>query len=360
MFDHRIVAIISKEDLIQFPINETIDAEGCYVSPGFIDIHTHGIAGHDVMDSDEKGLSDMCRRYSASGVTGVLATTMTMDINSIRKAVCILNGLVKEKKMKVIIGCHLEGPFISKSYPGAQNTEYIIQPDISLIEEFKDVIRLVTIAPELSGAKEFIQACVDRNITVSIGHSSATYEEAIEAIKIGAKSITHTFNAMTPLQHRNPGVVGAAMEETGVYCELIADNIHIHPAVQRILLNIKGIDNIILVSDSMRAAAMSEGIYELGGQPVEVKDRSARLKDGTLAGSILTLDEALRNFKNNTGISIEDVVKTVTVNPSKLIGLDHKKGSLDKEKDADITIFDDEINIRYTFCEGDLCYRKKD
>lgn len=356
IFDENIIDILQEEEACKIRPDEIIDAKGGYISPGFIDIHTHGTEGHDIMDGDEAGIEFISKKYASSGVTSFLATTMTMDLHSIDKALCNIRRAMKKNCGANILGCHLEGPFISRKYPGAQDTAYIINPDNSIIGEYNDVIKMVTIAPETKNSEEFIKYCVKEGIRVSIGHSSASYEESVNAIKLGVRSITHTFNAMLPLHHREPGIIGAAMDNADVYCELIADNVHVHPVIQRILLKLKGVDRMILITDSMMAASMSDGYYELGGQTVCVKNGSARLKNGTLAGSTLTIDKALRNFRENTDISVYNAIKSVTANPAKLLGIDNIKGSLRKGMNADIVVFDDDFNVSHTFVNGCLCY----
>lgn len=358
LFDNTIVGIVPEKEIENYELEELIDAGGLYVSPGFIDIHTHGTAGHDIMDGQEAAIRAISEKLTCSGVTGFLATTMTMNFNSIKKALDMIKGAMRKSYGAKVLGCHLEGPFISRKFPGAQNAHYIIEPDFSQMEEYKDIIKIVTMAPEVKNSQKFIKKCVSANIVVSIGHSCATYAETLSAISLGAGSITHTFNAMTPFHHRDPGMAGAAMDNISVNCELIADNIHVHPGVQRILLKAKGIDKITLVTDSIRASGMGEGSYELGGQMVIVKANCARLENGTLAGSILTMNQALKNFRTNTGISVEEAVKTVTFNPAKLLGIDSKSGSLQEGKDADIVIFNENFNILYTFVSGHLCYKR--
>lgn len=356
LYDKKILGIVPESEFDKNEAEAVMDAGGLYISPGFIDIHTHGVMGHDVMDADAKGLRAMRLQYASSGVTGFLATTMTMDRTSMEAALRIL-----EKEMQIhcgaqILGCHLEGPFINPRYSGAQNASFVQNPDFSLIEQYKHVIQLVTVAPESKEALAFIQACVREGIAVSVGHSGASFDETIQAIRRGAKSMTHMFNAMTPLHHREPGAAGAALDEKDVYCELIADNIHVHPAMQRLLLKVKGIEKIILVTDSIRAAGLADGSYALGGQSVQVKDSCARLDNGTLAGSVLMMHQALRNFMCNTGVCFADAIRTVTVNPATLLGIQERKGSLKVGKDADFVILDGGFRILNTVVEGVLCY----
>ena len=356
IFEDKIIDIIPRSEICKYPINNLIDAKNNYVSPGFIDIHTHGAMGHDIMDGDYEGIKAISESFVSYGVTGFLPTTMTMNWDKIEGALRAIQKATAETSGSKVLGCHLEGPFISSKNAGAQNPIFIQNPDFELLKNYTKLIKIITIAPELENAECFIKECVDNNIVISIGHSHGTYEDAINAIGNGARSITHTFNAMTPLNHREPGIVGAAMCSTEVYCELIVDNIHVHPAVQRILLKLKGIDRIILVTDSMRASGMGNGCYELGGQSVVVENNSARLENGTLAGSILTIASALRNFRINTGVCIIDTVKTVTANPAKLLGMEESIGNIGIGKNSDIVIFNEDFSILYTFVNGNLCY----
>lgn len=357
LFDERIVEIAEGHATEKPELEEIIDAEGKYLSPGFIDMHIHGCLGNDTMDDSDRSIWNISKSIAATGVTAFLPTTMTMKFSMIEKSINRIRELMNHEPGASILGCHLEGPFISDEYKGAQDGRYIRRPDFTSIEGLSDVIRIITIAPEEEGSDEFIERCAGMGIIVAIGHTKASYEQAIKAIEKGASHITHTFNAMTPLHHRNPGVVGAAMDSTAV-CELIADNIHVNPAVQRILLKVKGIERIILVTDAMKACLLEEGEYDLGGQRVIVKGEEARLAAGNLAGSVLTLNKALKNFIINTGVSLNEAVRTVAENPARVLGISDRKGSIAIGKDADLTLFDNDFKIYGTFVKGKKVYER--
>lgn len=351
LYQDRIVGIQdSVEDLADI---EWIDARGCYVSPGFIDIHIHGAFGYDAMDWDEAALSTISKGLCQYGVTGFLPTTMSMDSDSIHRALGNIRKAVNAKGEGArILGAHLEGPFINPLRKGAHDEHYIIKADYELIKDYLDIIKIITIAPEVEGHMDFIKG-MHQHISFSIGHSNATYEEAMAAIEAGVKSATHLFNAMTALNHREPGIVGAVLN-SDIYCELIADKVHVHPAAFKLLAKVKGSDRIILITDAMRAACMKQGTYELGGQQVIVEQGAVRLTDGTLAGSVLRLDEAVRNLKEHTTLSLPEVIETVTANPAALIGMSEEIGSLDAGKKADFVIFDEKFDIKATIIEGKL------
>lgn len=357
IFEDKILGIIPKEQLAKYQIDEQIDAEGQYLSPGFIDIHVHGCNGFDTMDEDEKALAFISKGILQTGVTSFLPTTMTMSFDRIWDSMEHIRQAMGKSSGAEVLGCHMEGPFIHGDYKGAQDPKYIINPDISKIETYLDCIKVITIAPEVAESSDFIKACVQRGIVVSIGHSSATYEQAMEAIGAGVSQMTHTFNALPPLHHRLPGAIGAAMDSE-IACELIVDNLHVHPAMQRILLKAKGLEKIILITDAMRASLLGEGEYDLGGQNVIVKEGEARLPNGVIAGSVLSLNKAVRNFMENTGIDLVSAIRLVTLNPAKQIKMDHNKGSIEIGKDADMVLCNDELEIFATFVKGNLLFRR--
>lgn len=352
-YDDTILDIIDFKDI---PENsEVIDGKGCYLSPGFIDIHVHGCMGYDTMDEDENAVVEISKGLLKTGVTAFLPTTMTMGFDRIYTSLSNIRKSMKNNLYAQILGCHLEGPFLNEKYKGAQEGKYMMPPDFDKISSYKDIIKTITIAPELPGSLEFIKECKRNNIVVSIGHTNATFEEVSAAIDAGASHMTHTFNAMTPLHHRKPGAVGAAMY-FNVTCEMITDNIHLHPAVQNILYSIKGDDRIILITDAMRACLLKDGEYDLGGQVVHVVGKEARLASGNIAGSVHTMNNAVKNVIENTGAKLFQAVNMASLNPARLLGIDNKKGSIEKNKDADFVMFDEDYNVIMSIVKGRIVY----
>lgn len=355
VFDDKILDILDEA-----PKNcEIIDAKGKYVSPGFIDIHIHGNMGKDTMDATKEALTTIAKSIVRHGVTSFLPTTMTMDQESIYNALDAIKSLMGYGEDKAeILGAHLEGPFINQKYKGAQNESYIIDPSYEFIEKYKDVIKVITYAPEQDEDFKFTKEVVkNTDIALSIGHSKATFNQATEAINLGARNITHLFNAMTPLNHRNPGVVGAGLT-SDIYCEIIADKIHISEDLFQFILDNKGEDKLILITDSIEAGGLEDGEYSLGGQKVTVKDSQARLESGALAGSVMPLNKMVYNFLNNTNLDIRKVVRLAAINPARSIGIDKTKGSIEIGKDADIILIDEDINCYMTINKGNIVYKK--
>ncbi|MBX4261097.1 N-acetylglucosamine-6-phosphate deacetylase [Clostridium estertheticum] len=362
VFDLKIIGIIDNDNFHQYKeecreeIN-VIDAKGRFVSPGFIDIHIHGSGGYDTMDATKKALKIIGTTIAENGVTGYLPTTMTMEASSIYKALDVVREEMGiETRGAKILGVHVEGPFINEKYKGAQKANNIVKPDYDIIKDYLDIIKIITLAPEKDIDHSFIKKVkANSKITLSIGHSDASFEEAMKAIDDGISHATHIFNAMTPFNHRKPGIVGAIFT-SDISCELIADLIHVHPAIFNILINLVHTDRMVLITDSMRAGCIKSGVSELGGQKVIVKNGAARLEDGTLAGSVLTLNKAILNMLRNSDLKIYDVVAMATINPAKVINMDNKKGSLEIGYDADIAIFNDDIDVSFTIVEGKIVY----
>lgn len=355
-FDGKILGFCEEKDI---PSNaEVIDAEGGYVAPGLIDIHIHGYLGEDVSDGNAQGIFKMANGIMKNGVTAFCPTTMTVSTDEINKALNVVRSLKEESKNwngAEILGVNLEGPFINPKKKGAQAEEYIKAPDGDFVIKNADVIRLVTMAPEIEGGYEAIKRIRENcDVAVSVGHTDATFEQALEAIDAGATHITHLFNAQTPLHHRNPGVVGAALLEN-VTAELIADTFHVHKGLFELLARVKG-DNLVLITDCTRAGGMPDGEYSLGGQPIFVKGVECLLEDGTIAGSVLRLNDAVKNYKDNTSLPLWKAVAAASLNPARAIGIDDRKGSLEPDKDADIIITDDDFNIKKTIIGGKVKY----
>ncbi len=337
----------------------TVDAKGNYVAPGLIDIHIHGYLGEDTCDAKPEGIKKMAYGVVQNGVTAFLPTTMTVAKNKIIDALDAVRSLKEESKTwdgAEILGVHAEGPFINPSKKGAQAEENIIAPDADFIIENEDIIKIVTLAPE----RDKDHACIKKlakksDVLVSMGHTDASFEDAMSAIEDGVNHATHLFNAMSALSHRNPGVVGAALASDRVSVELIADTFHINPGLYSIIAKVKG-DKTVLITDCTRAGGMPDGEYDLGGQSIFLKGIECRLADGTIAGSVLKLNDAVKNVIDHTDIPVYEVFKMASLNPARAIGCGDRLGSLEKGKDASIIIADENINILMTVKKGKTVY----
>lgn len=339
------------------PTDETvIDAKGLYVAPGMIDVHTHGRNGSDTMYATFKDLNNISVSELKTGVTSFLPTTMTMPAEDIKKAIAA--GYDNKDKVEgaKILGMHLEGPFFSVKYKGAQPEECMIAPTVenylSFAGEHSDFVKKISLAPEIEGAVDLIKYLREQNVVVSMGHTDATYEEAVKAIEAGATSGTHTYNAMTPLKHREPGVVGAVMLHDEVYAELILDGIHVSIPAAKILSKMKGADKLILITDSLEAAMLPDGTYELGNQKVYVKDGQARLKSGNLAGSTANLNQCVRNAYKHLDLPLYEAIGYATKNPADHLGL-KDYGRIKEGCVADMILIDDEIDIKRVILNGE-------
>ena len=346
---------ISNDGLVQLP-------ENLIVIPGFVDKHIHGANHSDFMNPTREDLVNITSAIAHEGTTSCLATTMTQSMEAIKAAVKNIGEYVKENNDGVeILGIHLEGPFVSPKFAGAQPLEYIVKCDIDAFKEINEAslntVKEVSYACEENGM-DFTTYLVENNIVASIGHSNSEYETVIKAADLGASSVTHTYNAQRGIHHRDIGVAGAAMLDDRLSAELICDLIHVSPAAIKLLYKNKGKDGICLITDSIEAKYMPDGEYSLGGQPVFVKDNAARLASGTLAGSTLKLNEGVRNFKNTVGVSFTDAVDCATINPAKNLKVDDRKGSIELGKDADFTVVDEDFNVYMTVCRGKVVYSK--
>lgn len=339
-----------------------LDATGCYVLPGFIDVHVHGGAGYDTMDGTAEGLTAMARFFAQHGVTAFLATTMTAPHLDILRAVRAVGQWGQSLAGGArLLGLHVEGPYISLKFPGAQPAEYIRPPSLPEFAELLAAgpVRMITLAPEVTGAAELLAMARQQGVVTVWGHTDATYEICVWAAQFGVTQATHTYNAMSGLHHRKPGVLGATLTIDSIYAQLIADNIHVHPAAMNVLARCKGVTRTVLISDAMRAAGLPEGDYELGGQPVTVKDGSCRLADGTLAGSILTMERALANFMAATGLTLAEAWPATSLTPAQSLGLDHEMGALKPGYRADVVLLDAELQVVATVVGGQVVYLRE-
>lgn len=338
---------------------EIIDAKGGYIAPGLIDMHIHGYLGKDVCDGEEESIRTISKGLLANGVTGYLPTTMTVDMKVIRKALEVCRSLKNESKDwdgSVILGCHAEGPFISESKKGAQDAKYILKPDAAFVKEYADIIKTITLAPE-TDEKDFAairQITRDTDVIISMGHTSADYDTAMASVNAGVRHATHLFNAMTPMQHRAPGVVAAALN-SDVSCELIVDTFHVDVSLYDMLWKLKG-RRLCFITDCLPAGGLPEGEYTLGGAKIIYKGIVCRLEDGTVAGSILHLNKGVWNVYTNSNIPLYECVNCASLNPATVLGIDKAKGSLDVGKDADIIITDNEFNVEKTIIGGKIKY----
>lgn len=331
--------------------------------PGLIDVHIHGVNGADVMDATFDALETMTTALPKEGTTSFLATTMTQSQTIIENALMNAGNYIQDHQQPgkaEILGIHLEGPFVNKVRAGAQPVNFIVNSNIDDFKKWnalaKQSIKLVTLAPELPGGLEMVRFLKENGIIASIGHSDATYEEVIQAIEAGANHVTHLFNQMRGLHHREPGVVGAAFLQEELKAEIIVDGVHVRPEMVNLAFQQKGKHGLILITDAMRAKCLKNGIYDLGGQAVTVADGKALLKDGTLAGSILKLGQALKNMLNFAGCTLEDTIKMASTNPAKQLNLFNRKGSIATGKDADIVILDENLEVAMTFCRGECAF----
>lgn len=334
--------------------------ENAIVVPGFIDVHIHGAGGFDTMDGTEQALRAIAKTLAEEGTTGFLATTMTQSEEKIEKALQAVKEYGGGEGAR-LLGVHLEGPFISPDYAGAQPKEYIVPPDVEQFIKYNTAsgnkIKKVTIAPEEEGAEKFIKHLKENGVIASIGHSKATANEVRDAVCSGATSVTHTFNAQSPFKHREIGIAGSALLCDELSCEIIADGVHVSFGAIRLLVRNKPKDKITLITDAIRAKGLGEGESELGGQKVYVKDGQARLCDGTLAGSVLKMNIAVRNMVKEVGVPFTEAIDYATKNPAEQLCIAEEAGSIAEGKRADFTVLDEDFNVRMTVVGGKVVYR---
>ena len=341
------------------PGAEVFDAKGMSVAPGFVDVHIHGLMGHDSMGL---GLAEVIRALPAYGVTSFMATTLTYPRSEVVEALETMSEIPAAPPQGAnCLGIHLEGPHLSTKRPGMSTADWLYaltMEDFHALQSAADGrLRMITFAPEEGNAMEAIPALVAEGVVPVIGHSEATFEQVKRAVELGLNHATHTYNAMRPLQHREPGTVGAVMYFDQIYAELIADGVHIHPAAMEILLRVKGVDKVVLISDASPLAGLPDGIYEWEHKPVHVREGRCALEDGTLAGAHELLDTGVRNLVNLLGLPLEKALIPATRAAADSIGAS-QKGRLVAGCDADIVILDQQVMPVATFVGGRLMYHR--
>lgn len=363
IIEEGIIRDIAKEaSLDHREYERVVDGQGKYLAPGFIDIHNHGNSGFDIMDSSEEALDKMGEYHISNGVTSYLGTIITSSYEDTVLAIDNILSYENKDKKSDIVGIHLEGPFFNVEKKGAQPEAYIRKANLEYLKELVELtkghLKMVSLAPELDGAGELISFLKEKNVAIAMGHTNASYEEAKLAIENGASIATHLYNGMREFNHREPGIVGAALTDDRVFCEIIYDRFHLHDAAVRIALSCKTSDKIILVSDAMRAAGLEDGIYSLGGQEVFVKDGKPRLKSGNIAGSSLNLQKAVYNMVHYLNIPLYEAVKMASLNPAKALNIDQDLGSIEIGKKADFILMDQDLNIEAVYKAGRLSYKR--
>ena len=337
---------------------QTVDAAGCYVIPGLVDLHFHGSAGADISDGDLAGLHRMGAYEASRGITAMCPATMTLPEDVLMRAAQAAAAYAPAADEAALVGINMEGPFISPSKVGAQNPDYVRNPsadEFRRLQEAADgLFKLVDIAPEEPGAEEFIREMANE-VRISLAHTCTDYDTAVRAFELGARQLTHLYNAMDPMHHRKPGPIPAAVEHGEVAAEIIADGVHIHPAMVRLAFQLFGDDRMILISDTLRAAGLEDGTYDLGGQDVTVRGPVATIDNGALAGSVSDLMRCLTVAVRDMGIPLASAVKAASANPARALGLDAERGAIEAGKVADAVLLDKEtLDVRAVDLRGEL------
>jgi N-acetylglucosamine-6-phosphate deacetylase len=339
---------------------DELDLEGRWAGPGFIDVHVHGGAGHEVMEGDDESVPALARFFASRGVTSFLPTTYTASrTDTLRALQVVADHVGVVDGGAEVLGAHMEGPYLNPVRKGAHREHLLRGADRDELEAFlaTGVVRMMAVAPELEANAGLVEELRARGVTVAAGHTDATYADMASAVDRGATLVTHVFNGMRGIHHREPGAAGGALALDGLRCELIADGVHVDPGVMRLVWRAKGPRGVVLITDAGKAAGMPEGTYERAGRTLEVRDGVMRLPDGTISSSVQTLDSGFRNFCAANSLSFDQAWDTVSRNPAEAIGVAERKGSLSAGKDADVTVLDDDGTVCATVVGGRVVHR---
>ena len=354
------IAAITPDAPEPSPENNIIDARDMWVAPGMIDLHIHGSDGYWVMDANADAMHGMARFLAQHGVTSFLPTTVSAARDAILQVLKSVSEMAQDPQGAHFLGVHIEGPFLNPKNKGAQPEANLRPPDLAELQSWlaTGVVRLITLAPELEGATPLIEAARAHDVELAIGHSSASYEEVLQAVDQGLRQATHTFNSMATLHHRRPGPIGAILSEERIFAQVIVDGVHVHPAMVALLVKAKGTDKTILISDAISAAGRPDGDFALGEHIVRVEDGIARINEGNLAGSTLVMDQALRNVIKFCDLSLPQALRMATLSPAQAMGWYGQKGVLQAGADADIILLDENIQVAKTIVGGNLIFEQ--
>ncbi len=361
--DNGKIARVGRTSELPAPADAHVERlDGLTLAPGFVDVHVHGGAGHDFVDANPEAAHEACLYHAKHGTTSLLATLALTEADEfLRRIERLAAACAQGVGRGILKGIHTEGPFVNPAISGALNPKHVWEPSPEnwrkLYRVAGNALRMMTIAPELPGALDAMRSAAGAGVVLALAHSKAPYEQIEEAIDNGLTQVTHIFNAMDPMHHRRPGVLTGALLCNELKVHLIADGLHVHPAVMRLLLKIKGPSGILLISDAVRASGMPDGEYDFTGRQVRVVDGRVTLPDGTLAGSSVTMDQAVRVMVEDVGATVTDAVRMASLNPARVIGFDRQKGVIAVGKDADLVVLDDDYNVRMTLVAGEVVYR---
>jgi N-acetylglucosamine-6-phosphate deacetylase len=366
--EEKISGVFTSKQEIDVSGVEFTDYGEAFITPGFVDLHLHGALEKDVMDCQGESLKQIALHQSRCGVTGFLGSTMSAPIQAVLEAVQVINRTSQIQDQlgmpSELLGVYIEGPFLSKQKKGAQDPSYIRameETDVNrLINAVHGLKAVISLAPEISNNQGFIPKLKEKDFVVAIGHSNASYEQALQSFKKGISHATHLFNAMSGFNHREPGVVGAVLDSDGISAELIADGIHVHPAALRLAVARKGTEKLCLITDSLKAVGAGDGIFQLGDMEIDVKGPRATIKESdVLAGSVLTMNQAVKNMHEWAGVSVSQAVNMASLNPAQVLGLEGEIGSIQPGKKAHLAVLDQEFEVIETILHGRSVFRQE-